>query len=124
MPEKKTPETESTPLHLTPELFEGAIKAALKKGGVPETIDMFTAVNVSWEIGRALRPVLKQFRPNIVAHLRRLAHESRKDGKPTAESVLIESLIGSWQDFGATGEETLAAFVAALQDAPAGKRAH
>lgn len=124
MSEKKTLEAQPTPSHISPELWEATINACLKKGGIPETIDMFAALNVSWEVGRALRPVLKQFRPNIVAHLRNLAMSSRIDGKPTPESVLIESLIGSWQDFGATGEDTFAAFIAALQEVGKGKSAH
>lgn len=90
--------------------------------GIPETISTVNAIVLCMQIGKCLRTVNKQFRPRIVAQLRNDALELRDDGRPTTASLMLDAVVASWEDFGATGEEMGQAFASALLDVQGRKR--
>lgn len=90
--------------------------------GIPDTISTVSAIALCMQIGKCLRTVNKQFRPRIVAQLRNDALQLRDDGHPTAASLMLDAVVASWEDFGATGEDMGRAFANALQDVKVPKR--
>lgn len=96
------------------ELASTAMAARFAATGVSTTMTTFDAMNLFMMVGKRLRTVEKQIRPQLRTQIANLGERWREDGKPTAQSVLIDMLVASWDNINDTDEAMTKAFDTAL----------